>query len=72
MAHHLAEPDAFLIKMEPPYDAEIADWPFNAIKACLNDQASLVETVEKLAVPIDDLYIKFLKTKQNGPSTSST
>ena len=45
MAFHLAEPDALQIGTEPAYDCEPANWPFNAIKSYLLDEATLSETV---------------------------
>ncbi len=57
MALHLAEPDQLQIGTEPPYDAEPVDWPFNATKAYLLDEASLAETATRFASPIDELYI---------------
>lgn len=56
MALYFAEPDQLHIGTEPPYDAEPVDWPFNATKAYLLDEASLAETITRLASPIDELY----------------
>jgi len=55
MALHLAEPDQLQIGTEPPYDAGPVDWPFDATKAYLLDEASLAETITRLASPIDEL-----------------
>ena len=56
MALNLAEPDQLQIGTEPPYDAKRVDWPFNATKAYLLDEADLAETTARLAAPIDELY----------------
>lgn len=60
MALHFYEPDHLQIGIEPPYDAEPADWPFNIIKAYINGEITTADAIIKIATPVDELYPIFL------------
>ena len=55
MSLQLHPPDEHQIGVEPPYDVEPEDYPFNIIRNLINEDTTVIDAVSRLAHPIENL-----------------